>query len=99
VLQLFFAVGFQKSVKIIKQLRCFDAESDGDRLKCPQADFFPAYFQIGDIVLVDSRLLSKINLSPSTLLTEFTNPFAERDANVTCHPPYSRIILEDDSRL
>jgi hypothetical protein len=38
-------------------------------------------------------------LSPSTLLTEFTNPFAERDANVTCHPPYSRIILEDDSRL
>ena len=87
------------SVKVFEQVRGLYAKSDSDGLKGSQANLLLADLKVRNVVLVNSGLLGKIDLSPSPLFTEVTNSLSERDADVACHSHYSRTILEAKSRL
>jgi hypothetical protein len=43
-------------------------------------------FQIGDVDLVNSRVLRQVNLSPASFLAELPNSLSELDAYVRGHP-------------
>jgi len=43
-------------------------------------------FQIGDVDLVNSRVLRQVNLSPASFLAELKNSLSELDAYVRGHP-------------
>ena len=43
-------------------------------------------FQIGDVNLVNSRVLRQVNLSPASFLAELPNSLSELDAYVRGHP-------------
>ncbi len=64
-----------------------------------QAYFLFANLKIRDVILVDARLLRKVNLSPPALFAKITDSFSKRDADVPCHPHYSRASLDSKSRL
>jgi hypothetical protein len=44
-------------------------------------------FQIGDVDLMDTGVLRKVNLSPAVLLTEIPDSFADLDADIRGHSP------------
>ena len=43
-------------------------------------------FQIGDVNLVNTRVLRQVNLSPASFLAELPNSLSELDAYVRGHP-------------
>lgn len=44
-------------------------------------------FEIGDVNLVDSRMLGQVELSPTSLLAELSNPFSDLDTYIKGHAP------------
>jgi hypothetical protein len=50
-----------------------------------EPNFARAPFKIGDVDLVNPRLLGKVDLSPASILAELPNSVANLDANIGVH--------------
>ena len=58
-----------------------------------QAGFLSPQLQIRDVVLVQTGLLSQIQLTPAAIPPELPYSLSEQVEDVACHPYYRRVRL------
>jgi hypothetical protein len=69
-----------------------DFKAVGQCFKNAQTGFPPSVLQFADVNASNPRNLSQVSLTPSPVVSEFSQPPTETRANIDCHP--SRVNIE-----
>ena len=88
-----------KSPDSLEQISDGQIEGFRNSLQGPQAGFFVTLLKVRNIVLVDSRFLGKVDLSPAAFRPQLPYPLPKHNANIPCHPYYSGVKLSNASTL
>ena len=75
----------QRLLDGLEQICERQVECIGNRLQGPQTGFLATLLKVRHEILVKSGLFGKINLTPSSLIPQLSNPLPKLDADVPCH--------------
>jgi len=75
------------TVDALEKLAQGQSEGSGQSRQMAKPDLACSPFQIGDVNLMDSRLLGQIDLPPTSPFPEFSYSFADLETNIRGHSP------------